>query len=222
MNCYHLTIKSRNRKTGCIPVSTSPANTCPTTCPFRRSGCYAQGGPLSIHWAKVSSGKSGVKWLSFVDQIQSLPPNTLWRHNQCGDLRGSKNRINRTALNQLVQANQGRNGYTYTHYPMNTHNRQAIQHANQQGFTINISTESLTQADELLDLNIGPVVLTMPSNATNTRTPKGRRVIVCPAQTNDTITCDQCKLCARGDRKVVVGFRAHGCSKGTVDRMLNK
>ena len=227
MNCYHLTLKSGNRKTGCMPVSTSPSATCPASCPFKGKGCYAQGGPIAIHWAKVSSGQRGTVWSDFTSQISQLPANTIWRHNQSGDLRGSKNRINKTALNELVAANKGKLGYTYTHYsPLgNTRyaklNRQAIKAANKNGFTINVSAESLEQADRILDLNIGPVVLTVASNAQNTTTKKGRKVVICPAQKSNT-TCGQCKLCAKSDRKVIVGFRSHGFRSKQVDGLVSE
>lgn len=224
---YHLTLKSSNRKTGCMPVSTSPRSTCPSTCPFRGKGCYAEGGPINIHWRQVSEGKRGSDWKGFLGQIKSLPDQTIYRHNQAGDLRGSKNRINKTALKELVAANKGKSGYTYTHYPLNKgaqakYNRQAVKAANKQGFTINLSAESLAQADRLLDYNIGPVVLTLPSNAENQTTPKGHKVVVCPAQKNDAMTCDKCKLCAKSDRKVVVGFRSHGYRVKKIESFLQK
>lgn len=224
---FHLTIKSGNRKTGCMPVSTSPAQTCPTSCPFRNKGCYAQGGPISLHWAKVSCGKRGSEWPDFTNQIKQLPNNTIWRHNSAGDLRGSKNRINTTALMELVEANKGKSGYTYTHYSMlNTaqakHNRQAVKAANKNGFTVNMSAESLEQVDKLLDLNIGPVVITMPLNAKNTTTKKGRKVVICPAQVNDKMTCSKCKLCAKSDRKVVVGFKSHGAKSKQVSKLVSE
>ena len=220
---YHLTAKSANRKTGCMPVSTSPAQTCPASCPFKGNGCYAEGGPLKMHWDKVSAGQRGTDWSNFLGSIAKLPNGTTWRHNQAGDLCGSANTIDHSALKELVAANKGKNGYTYTHYTMNDEsNRKAVREANAQGFTINLSAESLTQADELLDLDIGPVALTMTSAAQSTVTPKGRKVVVCPAQTNEAITCAQCRLCAKSNRKLIVCFRAHGFKRSFVDKNLNK
>jgi hypothetical protein len=162
-----------------------------------------------------------------VGAVKQLPDNTIYRHNQCGDLRGSKNRINKTALKELVAANQNKQGFTYTHYPIlkgaqAKHNRKAVKEANKNGFTVNLSAESLEQADKLLALNIGPVAITLPSNATDTYTPKGHKVVVCPAQKNDAMTCSRCKLCAKSDRKVVVGFKSHGFKRSFVDKKLNE
>lgn len=48
-----LTMKSSNVKTGPIPVSTTGAQSCPNACSLKGSGCYAEGGPLGMHWRKV-------------------------------------------------------------------------------------------------------------------------------------------------------------------------
>ena len=51
-----LTMKSRNAKVGPMPVSTSDKSTCAPSCPFKGKGCYAESGPLAIHWAKITAG----------------------------------------------------------------------------------------------------------------------------------------------------------------------
>jgi len=223
MDRFHLTRKSSNWKTGAIPVSTSPKSTCPSNCKLREKGCYAEGGPLAIHWSKVSNGERGTTWDTFIKDVSMLPPEQLWRHNQAGDLRGSKNRINRTALKMLVEAQNGKRGYTYSHFPVegdtgqSEHNRELIKWANQEGFTINLSADNVDQADKMVDLNIGPVTVTLPSNVGNKpfKTPKGNRVVICPAITKDT-TCEKCGICAESKRKFIVGFPAHGARKGMI------
>ena len=47
----------------------------------------------------------------------------------------------------------------------------------------------------------------------STVTPAGRKVIDCPATYRDDITCDDCQLCQRQKRKVIVGFPGHGAAK---------
>ena len=56
---YSLTRKSRNKKTGRIPVSTTSAETCPEACPFKGAGCYADGYPLKGRWDEVTRGERG-------------------------------------------------------------------------------------------------------------------------------------------------------------------
>ena len=50
-------------------------------------------------------------------------------------------------------------------------------------------------------------------------TPKGRRVVVCPAQIKDGVTCSTCKLCSK-QRSFIVAFIAHGTQKKKVDEVL--
>ncbi len=216
----HLTLKSRNAKTGSIPVSTTTAITCPAACPFVDSGCYAKGGPLAIHWRKVTQGVAGMPWREFVSAISALPNDTLWRHNQAGDLPGIGNTIDSIALAALVAANVGKRGFTYTHKPESPANVAAIKDANERGFVVNLSGNNLAHADQLADLHAGPVVVVLPADQTkNTHTPAGRKVVVCPASIREDVSCATCKLCAIGDRKVIVGFPAHGASKSKASKI---
>ena len=215
----HLTLRSGNAKTGPIPVSTSSADTCPESCPFRRvdqhgsGGCYAASGPLALHWQKVSSGERGLFWSQFLSEIAGLPEGQLWRHNQAGDLPGLGEQIDTVALSQLVSANKGKRGWTYTHKHSTGSNLDAIRNSNANGFTVNLSANNLQHADELADTNCGPVVVVLPSDqTTNTTTPGGRKVVICPAAIRDGITCASCGLCQR-QRSSIIGFPAHGTSK---------
>lgn len=214
----HLTLVSRNVKTGPIPVSTTSAESCPSACPFNnanKGGCYAESGPLAIHWRKVTQGKAGDSYGAFLDKIARLPKGQLWRHNQAGDLMGVGNSLDIQALALLVKANKGRKGFTYTHKPLDTQaQRDAIRDANKGGFTVNLSGNNPAHADSLCDLGIAPVVTVLPADASeNTTTPKGRKIVVCPATQRDDVSCATCKLCAIASRDVIVGFPAHGTSK---------
>lgn len=214
----HLTPVSRNVKTGPIPVSITSAESCPTACPFNnanKGGCYAESGPLAIHWRKVTQGKFGDTYGAFLDKIARLPRGQLWRHNQAGDLIGQGDTLDVQALSLLVKANKGKRGFTYTHKPLDTQaERDAIKQANANGFTVNLSGNNPAHADILADMGIGPVVTVLPVDATqNTTTPAGRKIIVCPATQRDNVSCATCKLCAVAARDVIVGFPAHGTSK---------
>ena len=232
---YHLTPTSGNSKTGRIPVTTSTGRTCPPTCPFNsrnEGGCYAENGKLAMHWRKVSAGTRGTEWTSFLAQLDTTlaaaPARQLWRHNQAGDLPGTGARINRRQLDQLAATNHrhAARGWTYTHKPVlesesEKHaaaNRAAIAQANQK-FTVNLSGNSPAHADQLAELGIAPVVCVLPANATGKlKTPAGRPIIICPAQTSDSTTCATCGLCAvRDPRRPIVGFIAHGSGAKRAD-----
>lgn len=220
---YVLKQTSGNRKTGPMPVSTSNSNTCPDACPLKVKGCYAKYGPTGMAWRNVDSGKAkdAVQWPEFLAQIKRLPKDTLWRHNQAGDLNGlNASTIDPEKLEQLVKANNGKRGFTYTHYDVlsNGNNAIAMHSANLSGFTINLSGNDLAHADKLKALNIGPVVTLMPRDAEKVSySPAGNKVVICPAENSDKVNCKTCGLCQIADRDYIIGFRAHGTAAKTVE-----
>ena len=213
---FHITAKSKNAKVGKMAVTTSTATTCPTACPFRDNGCYAESGPLKLHWLKVTKGERGDDWSTFLDKIKELPAGSKWRHNQAGDLPGDTKDLDSAKCADLAKANEGKRGFTYTHYDVldNFQNAITVNMMNHLGFTVNVSANNLEHADQLCDLDIAPVATVLPiEQTTNTVTPKGRKVVVCPATYKDDVSCADCMLCEKRDRKVIVGFPAHGTSK---------
>ncbi len=215
----HLVVTSQNRKLGRIPVSMTDMKSCPTTCTFRNAGCYAEYGQVIMWWRKVA--QRGSPWADFCRAIAALPVGQLWRHNEAGDLPGLENVVDVRALGQLVRANRGRRGFTFTHKPlMRSVERIAVAAANANGFTINLSADNLEDADRLADLGIGPVVTVVSSDApAGLRTPAGRKLVLCPAETHG-LTCLDCQLCAHATRKSIVAFRAHGQSKAIVSELV--
>jgi hypothetical protein len=211
---YSLTKISSNSKTGAIPVTTSNRATCPDACPLKRNGCYAEDYYTQMHWNRVTSGGRGTDWHTFLMAVKSLPKRALWRHNVAGDLRGSNNRIDTQALKELTQANKGKNGFTYTHYPLdNPVNITAVMQANNAGFTVNGSANSLEQADNYKALGI-PTVVILPEDASKVSyTLAGNKIVVCPAQNSDKVTCSSCGLCQLAKRDYIIGFRVHGNGK---------
>jgi len=166
----------------------------------------------------VSEHKAGLAWADAMAQIKALPKGTLWRHNQSGDLPGIGAEIDPLAFGELVKANRGRRGFTYTHKPMTgpegLANQALVSIANREGFTVNLSADDLAGADRLAALQIGPVVVILPSDQTTaTTTPEGRKVAICPAAIADNVSCATCGVCALRDRKAIIGFPAHGVRK---------
>lgn len=227
------TAKSSNRKTGPIPVTTTSAETCPSSCPFSQGrGCYAENDRLGLIWRALTtagpnaSWQSGVATLKSIDwrglcaRVKGLPEGQLWRHNQAGDLPHRRGRILKGRLMALVRANKGKRGWTYSHHDMrNSWNRALIRWANRNGFAVNLSGNSMPHADKLAKLKIAPVVTVLPSDTSvkTLVTPEGRVVRVCPATYADKVSCKTCKWCAMIEREFIVGFPAHGARKGAID-----
>ena len=227
----HITKKSSNSKVGRIPVTTTESSSCPTTCPHITGNCYAKSGfHLAQHWKKVSSKERGGTWDDLCNYISKLKPDTFWRHNQAGDLgyttdEQGRELIRLDLLKSLVDANKASQakGYTYTHHKLDyLHNLEAVKYANNNGFTVNASCETLEQVDDAMSKGI-PAVCIVDSNTKtkSVKTPQGRVAVVCPAQQQDNITCDTCRLCSMPKRSMAVAFLAHGNRKNSLNSNLS-
>lgn len=206
---FHLTLKSSNKKTGPIPVSTSSKDTCPSSCPLSGSkgACYANLGPLGLHWRKITDGSNrSISFDTLLSFIRKLPKGQLWRHNQAGDLPGIDEDIDEPMLKALVEANKGKLGFTYTHKKTNP---DLLQWASSEGFTVNVSSDSLTEAYDWFNKGF-PTTVVVPHDY---KDGSDHKVRVCPAVVGTSDSCDTCRLCARANRKVIVAFPAHGSRK---------
>lgn len=212
---YHMTRISSNGKTGPIPVSTTSADSCGECGLFRV--CYAKTGHLAGHWQQVTRGNRGGSLAEFCAEIKRLPGGQLWRHNQAGELPGTGNDIDADALAAIVRANRGRRGFTFTHKHTTARNIELIADATRRGFVINLSADNAADADRLAAHGL-PVAVVIPADAPKvTRTPHGRKVIKCPAESSDRVTCSNCGLCADAARPYVIGFEAKGARKKEAD-----
>lgn len=216
---YQAVKQSSNRKTGPIPVTYSQRDTCPPSCPHYLDDCYAEGFNTRMTWDKIPN--RGVELAALVRFIQAMPDGQLWRHNVAGDLPGEGETIDAAALGEIVAANTGRRGFTYTHKK----NPDAItwaRHATDWGFTVNLSADDAGEADALAAHGL-PVVCIVPIDTPKqTTTPAGRPILVCPAQTINYMTCALCGLCQKADRRQIIGFRAHGTKAREADRKARK
>jgi len=216
--------KSGNRKVGAIPVTYRERASCPPSCPLYRNGCYGDDFHTSLAWNRAD--RDGLSTMDLAAKIAALPEGQLWRGEVVGDLVGKGERVDAYALGLIVRANMGRRGFTYTH----KHSSQAIKwirHANAWGYTVNLSADDAGAADDLADLNAGPVVCIVPVDTPKlSYTPAGRKIVICEAQTRDHATCKTCgnsdAWCARADRDFIVGFRAHGAKTNLVNQRASR
>lgn len=230
----HFIPKSSNIKTGPIPVTYTQRASCPPECPLQGDGgCYAEDYFTRMTWDKVDSGAYGASWDVFTSKVQALPLNQLWRHNVGGDLpkqtststtapttAPAPSMIDTEKLGSLVEANRGKRGFTYTHYPDTAHNLAAIRAANDNGFTINLSANDLDHAQQLAKHGL-PVVTLVPVDwGTKTVMHEGLKIVTCPATYRDEVTCATCKLCAVSARDCIVAFPAHGSRKNKVTAQI--
>ena len=211
----HLTKISSNSKTGKIPVSTTSMESCPSTCPMLNNGCYANAGALRIHWSNVGKDRN-IEIKDFLKNIKKFQNGQLWRHNQAGDLIHNDNIIDKEFLYSLVNANKGKRGFTYTHHTDKGHNYELINYANNNGFTVNMSANNKNQAVEYFNKGF-PTVVVLETTAPNVQELNNVKIVACPAEKSDKVTCESCALCYNSKRNYIIGFRAHGSSKRKVE-----
>lgn len=219
---FQFIAQSSNSKIGKIPATNSPRQTCPSNCPLSGDGgCYAEAGfHTRINWDALDQGKRGLDWPLFLAKIEALPKGQLWRHNVSGDLPAAHdNEIDAWAVQDLCVANRGKRGFTYTHYPLTPTNSHTINTANQLGFTINVSTETLSAAVKRHKEGF-PTVTLLPENAPKSLKHAGVDIVTCPATYRDT-TCKDCKLCSIAKRDFIVGFPVHGTKKKQAEKHID-
>ena len=234
MTTYSLTRVSSNAKTGPILTTITSRESCPDACSLKGSGCYAETGHVRLHWNNAAkpykAGKNGFTGGTLGDvarEVKSLPKGSLWRMNVSGDLKHENQAIDPESLQSIVDANKGKRGFTYTHHEVITPgvvsawNREMIREANDKGFTINLSGDSLEHADKLKALGIAPVVCIVPEDhPRHSFTPAGNPIVICPAVITEGVTCHSCGLCAVSGRKSIVGFPVHGAGKRKADAVF--
>ena len=217
MTRYHFKRISGNKKTGPIPVTTTSGDTCPPDCRLF-AACYAKNSyHLELHWQHVNNGTRGDTLENLCLDIRKLPGGQLFRLNQAGDLPGRGADLDTAALEKITRASRGRRGFTYTHKHTNPANIAPLKRANAAGLIINLSADNAAHADELAAHGL-PLVTVIPIDAPKvTRTPRGRKVVLCPAESSARITCSNCGLCAQPDRPYIIGFKAKGGAKRAAD-----
>lgn len=229
MHKYLITEKSSNRKTGPIMTVSSVSATCPDACALKSGGCYAKFHHTARMWQglddtpvngsfKHGSGQMLVHGLDTLLNAIKRQMGKLWRMNVFGDLPGIGDNIDAPTLNAIVSTNHEAKarGFTYTHKPLTVgDNLDLIETANARGFAINASANNLHEADALLDygLPVASVVAEHYKDARGTQTPRGNRVIICPAVNREDVSCATCGLCAQIGRDFIIGFPAHGSGK---------
>jgi len=222
---YSFVKKTTNIKTGPLSILTSSYITCPDACPFKKNGCYADAGPLRIHWVKTSDGQRGMRFGEILDVLEEEADGSLIRLFQAGDMPGRNNYIHKNNTIRLIKSLHNWKAFGYTHKPVYFRdNAEIIKLCNESGVCINLSANNPKHADELYKLDIGPVATTVDLQSPKT-TPEGVRIKICPAVTG-RVQCISCggkngPICSWIDRDFIVGFPVHGTFKNKAKEVVN-
>ena len=194
----HVTLRSANRKTGPIATTTREQTSCPTTCALYSSGCYARGRIFAI--ATRLGAEDHAKILEL---ITTLPQGGGLRLNVAGDFLlpdGSPDVDYIAACNAVASARPDVRIIAYTH---------AWRTLTPDLFTFGVNASCESEADVAAARAAGWGTVTV--DATHGDTLAGTRVVRCPAETRDDVSCASCMLCSRTPSiPTTVTFTAHG------------
>ena len=217
----HLVARSGNSKTGPVPVTYRPMVTCPVDCPFlpggAHGGCYGTGRLFAS--AKYRAGDMDVETAIWRVRLGKEPGARYLRDRVVGDvvtLAGEIDRDYLAAITEIATVN-GLVPFGYTHaWRLFTVGDMAW--LARIGYVMNASVETARQVEQAAALGM-PVTIVdeaMPEGAEIA----GRRLVTCPAQTRDGITCADCGLCAKADRTTVIRFLPHGSAHQRARRAI--
>lgn len=218
----HLVPRSGNAKTGPLPVTYRPLATCPTACPFLPTGpvggCYGTGRLFAS--AEHRSGTVDVETATWRVRLGMDPAARYLRDRVVGDVvtpAGDLDRAYLAAIAEIATAN-GLVPFGYTH-AWRLVSSADVAWLGALGYVMNASVETLAQAEQASAAGM-PVTIVddqLPEGATIA----GQRLVTCPAQTRDGVTCATCGLCAKADRPSVIRFLPHGAVVNRARRAID-
>lgn len=194
---------SGNSKTGPIPTISLGPDTCPTTCPFLDNGCYGAG----RLWGTTTKNLKPYSRESLLARLQGARRDAaLLRDRVLGDLRKPGGGVDYEYLRDVAWAcaQTGLRPFGFTHVPVEELDPALVP----DNYTLNISCETPEQVWVAIDRGFDAVIAN--DRIEDGTMILGKRVVTCPAQTRDGVTCATCGLCAKKGRKAIIRFLLHG------------
>lgn len=211
MTTYNFIPKTANAKTGqCAALYTS-RDTCPSTCPLRGNGCYAENGPIGLAWNRA------VKDLDSVLQgISAMPEGAKLRLFPAGDMPGEGDKLDVGAMTQILEAcvEKGMTVWGYTH--KDTWIEFLLWANSLPGVTIAVSCTTPEEADIYRDMGLPT---TIPVADLSCIPELGDEFIPCQHAVSGK-PCIECNLCMSPHGKTVC-FPVHGACKGKAKKVLD-
>lgn len=223
---------SKNEKLGPVSATYAPiAQTCPTTCPFRGAGCYAEMGNVGTQMRRiertVTLGMNGdtvaiLEGDEIADQASHVPPGRALRLHVSGDA------ITDFRAQQMARGASAWRGPVWSY----THAWREVKRESWGTVSVLASCETPGEAEEALEDGWAAAIVvdTHPSDgkawyrSSDTGRDEPLRIIPCPAQTRDDITCADCRLCWDDKRlretHSVIAFAAHGSGRKRALKVL--
>ena len=205
-----------------VSATVSSWQTCSKHCPMFNK-CYAKKGfHTRQNGNKITLGKFGTDFNSFIEDIENLRNNSFLRLSVSGDLPSEdwcystdERKIDLSKLQAIKKAVQSTNttAFTYTHLHCDPkhrkHNLSAVKEVANKDLTINISVENKATAKKL-KADGYDVALVDSKTFEKAKEGKAEGFFPCPAQYENSegekSRCIDCKKCSMFNRDEIVVF----------------
>lgn len=212
---------SRNSKIGDASATYVSQASCPTTCPFKNSGCYAETGMTGIHTHRlnksVMSDPEAIAECE-AEAIRKLTGRFPLRLHVVGDCTTDAAADIVSAAASEHQSKHGQPAWTYTH----AHN---VRRESWRDISVLRSCENIEQVKKAHEDGFASAMV-VPEFERDTAYPIAEDIvgIPCPQQTGKVANCMQCRLCMQdgklhSSRRTIL-FEAHGTSRNRLVNVL--
>lgn len=193
-----------------VAVTYSAQSTCPTVCPLRDNGCYAESGPLGIITRRLNRSDSDILSVAtdHANVIDSLSGTVPLRLNIVGDAPTDAAARLISEACQRYTAKHGAPVWAYTH---------AWRDVSRESWgSVNIIASCDKPSDIDAAHKMGYTLAAMAWNGDS----KPNNSFVCPQSTGAVADCISCGLCIYGRTTKTVLFPVHGARKKHAGKVL--
>lgn len=205
---------SGNKKLGRVSATYASQESCPSACPLRGSGCYAESGRMGISTGQLNRAEDArpveVVEAEAIDKLTGRMPLRLHVVGDCATDEAA--RTVSAAVDRYSERGGG-NAWTYTHA------WRSVERVSWGSVAVRASVENVEDIKAARERGY-PAAIVVEEHASDKRYFIGDEpVIPCPEQTRGR-TCDSCRICWSGN--ATVAFAIHGARKGAASKAIKK
>lgn len=220
---------SHNAKTGKVSATYVAQQSCPSTCSFKRNGCYAEQGSAAFTTRRLNRASDqiiaeGIDLSPEIiatheaEAIRALTGKLPLRVHVVGD--AITDRAASIVADAMLEHSAKRGQFAWTY----THAWRDVQVSSWHGVSVLASCETASDVREATARGYATCIVVdeHPSNKRYER--DGVSILPCPQEQGNGLTCADCGLCSRADvlkaRGLTVGFAAHSAKAEAVKQAL--
>lgn len=200
---------TQNGKLGACSATYVSQASCPRSCPFRGSGCYAEYGHASIQTRRLNgSEERRAERLAraearAIDRLTGLRPLRL---HVVGDCRTARAAVIVARASKRYRQRWGNPVWTYSHAWRD------VERSDWGDVSVLASVEAVTDLIAAESRGYATAIVVPEFADTRMYTIQGRKILPCPEQTRG-VTCEECRLCMDDERLyrqgITIAFAAH-------------